>query len=78
LSQTEIVIAPGSKNLDFLVDYYREYFAPLASINIGKHDSEKEFRLVLDDDSLSRGDGHPRELTHVRRVRRGHRLFESD
>ena len=50
LSQTEIVIAPGSKNLDFLVDYYREYFAPLASINIGNTLSEKEFRLVLDDD----------------------------
>jgi len=50
LSQTEIIIAPGSKNLDFLVDYYREYFAPLASIAIGTTDFERDFRLVLDND----------------------------
>jgi len=50
LSQTEIVIAHGSKNLDFLVDYYREYFAPLASIEIGNTDFKRNFRLVLDDD----------------------------
>ncbi len=50
LSRTEIVLAPGSRNLDFLVDYYREYFDPLVSITIGHTDSEKEFRLVLDDD----------------------------
>jgi glycosyl transferase, family 25 len=49
LSQTAIVIAPGSRYLDFLVEYYREYFAPLVSIEIGNTDSTKEFRLVLDD-----------------------------
>ena len=50
LSQTEIVIAAGSRNLDFLVDYYREYFAPLASIEIGNTDFKREFRVVVDDD----------------------------
>ena len=50
LSRTEIVVAPGSKNVEFLVDYYREYFAPLASISVGNTDSQKEFRLVLHDD----------------------------
>lgn len=50
LSETEIIISPGSANLDFLVEYYREYFAPLVSINIGNTNSTKEFRLVLDDD----------------------------
>lgn len=50
LSRTEIVIASGSRNLEFLIDYYREYFAPLASIEIGDTDFKKEFRLVLDDD----------------------------
>jgi GR25 family glycosyltransferase involved in LPS biosynthesis len=47
LSQTEIVIARNG----FLVDYYREYFAPLALITVGPNtDFKKEFRLVLDDD----------------------------
>jgi glycosyl transferase, family 25 len=50
LSQTEIVIASGSKNLDFLVDYYREYFAPLAAISVGNTDSTKEFVVNIDDD----------------------------
>jgi glycosyl transferase, family 25 len=50
LSQTEIIISPDSANLDFLVDYYREYFAPLASIKTGNTDSKRKFRLVLDDD----------------------------
>ena len=50
LSQTEIVLPAAAKNLDFLVDYYRKYFAPLASIQIGNTDFKKEFRLVLDDD----------------------------
>lgn len=50
LSETEIIISPGSANLDFLVEYYREYFAPLVSINVGNTDAAKEFRLVLDDD----------------------------
>ena len=47
LSQTEIVIARDG----FLVDYYREYFAPLALITIGPNtDFKKEFRVVLDGD----------------------------
>jgi len=50
LSQTEIVIASDLANLDFLVEYYHEYFAPLVSIEIGNTDFKKEFRLVLDDD----------------------------
>ena len=50
LSRTEIVIAPSSKNLDFLVNYYREYFAPLASISVGNTECQREFRLVVDDD----------------------------
>ena len=50
LSQTEIRIARDSVNLDFLVDYYREYFAPLVSIGIGTTDFRKPFRLVLDAD----------------------------
>lgn len=50
LSRTEIILPRDSANLDFLVDYYREYFAPLASIEIGTTDFKKEFRLVLDDD----------------------------
>jgi len=50
LSQTEILISPASKNLDFLVDYYREYFAPLASISVGNTDFQRGFRVMLDDD----------------------------
>ena len=50
LSQTEIVIARDSANLDFLVDYYHEYFAPLVSIEIGNADFKKEFRVVVDHD----------------------------
>ncbi len=50
LSQTQIVIAPDSKNLDFLIDYYREYFAPLASIEIGSTASNREFRVLIDTD----------------------------
>lgn len=50
LSQTQIVVAPDSKNLDFLVDYYREYFAPLASIEIGNTDLKKDFVVLIDDD----------------------------
>jgi hypothetical protein len=50
LSRTQIVIAHDSANLDFLVDYYREYFAPLASISVGAADPERDFRLVLDRD----------------------------
>jgi GR25 family glycosyltransferase involved in LPS biosynthesis len=50
LSQTQIMIAPGSQNLDFLVDYYREYFAPLVSIEVGNADLQKEFRVLIDDD----------------------------
>lgn len=47
LSQTEIVIAGDN----FLVDYYREYFAPLASITVGPNtDLNKKFRIVIDDD----------------------------
>lgn len=46
LSQTEIVIARDS----FLVDYYREYFAPLASITVGPNaDLKKEFSILIDD-----------------------------
>jgi glycosyl transferase, family 25 len=51
LSQTEIVIAPAAKNLDFLVEYYREYFAPLASITVfPKTNPNREFRIVIDRD----------------------------
>ena len=50
LSETEIIISPSSTNLDFLVEYYREYFAPLASINVGYSDLTKEFRLILEAD----------------------------
>lgn len=50
LSQTEIVIARDSSNLDFLVDYYREYFAPLSSIAIGNADFKNEFSIFIDDD----------------------------
>jgi glycosyl transferase, family 25 len=46
LSQTEIVIAGDS----FLVDYYREYFAPLASITVGPNtELKKEFSILVDD-----------------------------
>ncbi len=50
LSQTEIIVARDSANLDFLVEYYREYFAPLVSIAVGNTESTKEFRLILDGD----------------------------
>jgi hypothetical protein len=50
LSHTEIVIAGDSANRDFLVDYYREYFAPLVSIEVGKTNFKKEFRVILEDD----------------------------
>jgi GR25 family glycosyltransferase involved in LPS biosynthesis len=50
LSQTAIIIARESANLDFLVDYYREYFAPLASIVVGNADLKKEFSIMIDDD----------------------------
>ena len=50
LSQTQIVIAPDSKNLDFLVDYYREYFAPLASIEVGSTGLIKDFLVLIDGD----------------------------
>lgn len=50
LSRTEILIARDNANLDFLVDYYHEYFAPLVSIEIGNTVFKKEFRLILDDD----------------------------
>ena len=43
LSQTAIVIGETSP----LVDYYREYFAPLAVIG---ENTDKEFRVVIDDD----------------------------
>ena len=47
LSQTEIIIA---RDDDFLVDYYREYFAPLASITVGPNtDLKKEFSILIDD-----------------------------
>lgn len=49
LSQTQIVIAHDNANLDFLVDYYREYFAPLVSIEIGNPDFTREFRVMLDE-----------------------------
>ncbi|HEX2269689.1 MAG TPA: hypothetical protein VHH35_09145 [Pyrinomonadaceae bacterium] len=46
LRQTEIVIARDN----FLVDYYREYFAPLASITVGQNtDLKKEFSIFIDD-----------------------------
>lgn len=51
LSQTEIVIDRDSKNLDFLVDYYSEYFAPLSSITVSPDTNrDKELRIVIDDD----------------------------
>ena len=50
LSQTGIGIARDSANLDFLVDYYREYFAPLVSIEVGNTDLKKEFFILIDDD----------------------------
>jgi glycosyl transferase, family 25 len=47
LSETEIVIARDS----FLVDYYREYFAPLASITVGPNtELKKSFQIIIDDD----------------------------
>lgn len=49
LSQTQIVIAHDDANLDFLVEYYREYFAPLVSIEIGNPDFTREFRVMLDE-----------------------------
>lgn len=46
LSRTAIVIAHDG----FLVDYYREYFAPLASIIVGPNtDLNKEFLILIDD-----------------------------
>ena len=46
LSETEIVIARDG----FLVDYYREYFAPLASITVGPTANlQKEFTILIDD-----------------------------
>jgi glycosyl transferase, family 25 len=47
LSETAIIIARDSANLDFLVDYYREYFAPLASITVGES-SNRDFRIMID------------------------------
>ncbi len=49
LSQTQIVIAHDNANLDFLVEYYREYFAPFVSIEIGNPDFTREFRVMLDE-----------------------------
>jgi glycosyl transferase family 25 len=47
LSDTEIVIPRDG----FLVDYYREYFAPLALITVGPNtDFKKDFRIIIDDD----------------------------
>lgn len=46
LSETTIVIARDN----FLVDYYREYFAPLASITVGQNtDLKKKFLIIIDD-----------------------------
>ncbi len=46
LSQTEIVIARDN----LLVDYYREYFASLASITVGPNTNlKKKFLIVIDD-----------------------------
>jgi glycosyl transferase family 25 len=50
LSQSQIIIARESANLDFLVDYYREYFDPLVSIAIGNTNLKKEFLVLIDDD----------------------------
>lgn len=51
LSRTEIAIAPASRNVDFLIEYYREYFAPLASVTIGEERSlEKDFLILIDND----------------------------
>lgn len=52
LSETAIIISPetSSANLDFLVAYYREYFAPLASITVGNTESKKEFSILIDAD----------------------------
>ena len=47
LSHTQIIIAPGSTNLDFLVNYYREYFS---SIEVGDSESRKDFLVLIDDD----------------------------
>lgn len=47
LSETAIVIARDSASLDFLVDYYREYFAPLASVTVGES-SNRDFRIMID------------------------------
>lgn len=47
LNQTEIVIARDG----FLADYYREYFAPLASITVGPNtELKKEFAIIIGDD----------------------------
>jgi glycosyl transferase, family 25 len=46
LSETEIVVAPD----DFLIEYYREYFASLAAITVGpKPVLKKEFTVLADD-----------------------------
>ena len=51
LSQTDILIAPSSNNLDFLVDYYREYFAPLAAVAVARKTTpNREFRIVIGPD----------------------------
>ena len=47
LGETAIVIARDSANLDFLVDYYREYFAPLAAVTVGES-SNRDFRIMID------------------------------
>lgn len=44
LSETTIVVPRN----DFLIEYYREYFAPLASIAIENTDLKKEFTIVID------------------------------
>lgn len=45
LSETVIVVPRD----DFLIEYYREYFAPLASIAIANTDLKKEFSILVDD-----------------------------
>ena len=45
LSETVIVVPRD----DFLIEYYREYFAPLASVAIEYTDLLKEFSILIDD-----------------------------
>lgn len=49
LSETTIILSgeTSAANLEFLINYYREYFAALTSITVGNTDLKKEFLVLI-------------------------------